>query len=188
MSLERFLSDLSIKEARAEYSKLRAVANKRLARLGASEFAESRTYQNWKRGFSSVKSISGDNIYKALSEVEYFLGLKTGTVSGARSAQKAFIQSMHERGYGFINKKNAAEFGEFMREVKKHKDYKGRDSEQLVDLYKTAKDKRIDPQSLARNYETWFKHEKTFEQQPRSNNIITFDKFMERTDAREGRQ
>lgn len=187
MSLDQIIAGIDIREARSEYSRLRKIANKRLARLGDSEFAEGRTYQNWKKGFAALKSITSEQkLYKALSEVERFLGLKTGTVSGARAAQKAFIESMHERGYGFINKKNAAEFGEFMREVKKHKDYKGRDSEQLVDLYKTAKEKRIDPQSLARNYETWFKHERTFEQQPRSNHTISFDKFMERADAREG--
>ena len=187
MSLEQFMSDLSLKEARAEYSRLRSVANKRLERLGRSEFASGRTYQNWKGGFAPLDSIKGDNIYKALSDVEHFIGLKTGTVSGARSAQKAFIESMHERGYDFINKKNAKEFGEFMGEVKKHKDYKGRDSEQLVDLYKTAKDKRINPMSLAKNYETWYKHEKTFEQQPRSNSQITFDEFMENAGVKERR-
>lgn len=187
MTLDQIITGRDLREARSDYSRLRKIANKRLARLGASEFAESRTYQNWKKGFVPLKSITTEKqLYKALSELDRFLGLKTGTVSGARAAQKAFIESMNERGYNFITKKNAAEFGEFMREVKKHKDYKGRDSEQLVDLYKTAKEKRIDPQTLAQNYETWFKHEKTFERQPRSNNTISFDKFIERANVREG--
>ena len=186
MSLDAVISGVELQEAKKEYSRLRSIANKRISRLGASEFSTSRTYQNWKSGFLPLSEIpTTKKLYKALSDVQYYLGLKTGTVSGAREARKKFIETMHELGYDWINKKNAAEFGEFMREVKKHKDYKGRDSEQLVDLYKTAKEKRIDPQTLAENYEKWFENERTFEQQPRSNKVISFDEFMDRTERRE---
>jgi hypothetical protein len=49
-----------------------------------------------------------------------------------------------------------------------------------VDLYKTAKEKRIEPLSLARNYEKWFDNEKKYEAAPRTNKTISFEEFMER--------
>lgn len=171
----------TLAEARKEYSKLRSIANKRIQRLGQSEFRKSTAYRNWSGGFTTLAGLAGESqIRKALYDVARFLKQRTGSVSGARKAQKEFIKTMQGMGYTFINKKNAAEFGEFMREVKKHKDYKGRDSEQLVELFRTAKEKRIDTQSLAKNYETWFKNEKALESAPRSNRTVSFEAFAER--------
>lgn len=171
----------TVREARAEYSRLRKIAQKRLARLGASEFSTSTTFQNWGSGFATLsKGASERTIRKALYDVARFLNLKTSSVSGARKARKQFVSAMRERGYTFINARNADEFGQFMKEVKKHEDYRGRDSEQLVELYKMAKQKNISPLSLARNYEKWLQNEKTFESVPRSAKTVDFDTFIER--------
>ena len=97
------------------------------------------TYLREVRQISYNTEISYErDLRKALYDVARFLSTKTSTVTGARKAQSEFVKTMNEMGYSFINKQNAQQFGEFMREVKKHADYKGRDSEQLVDLYKTA--------------------------------------------------
>lgn len=173
--------NFTLSEARKEYSKLRSIARKRLERLGSSEFATGSTYKNWQAGFEKVSELKNErDLRKALYDVSRFLNVKTGTVSGARKAQKEFVKTMNEMGYDWINRKNAQQFGEFMREVKKHVDYKGRDSEQLVDLFRIAKEKRIEPISLARNYEKWFENEKKFEAAPRTNNTISFEEFIER--------
>lgn len=171
----------TVREARAEYSRLRKIAQKRLARLGVSEFSTSTTFQNWQRGFAALERGAPERtVRKALYDVARFLNLRTSSVSGARRARKQFVEAMHERGYSFINARNADEFGRFMKEVKKHEDYRGRDSEQLVELYKTAKEKRISPLSLAQNYEKWFANEKTFESAPKSSRTVDFDTFIER--------
>ena len=67
-----------------------------------------------------------------------------------------------------------------MKEVKTHDDYRGRDSDQIAKLYKTAKEKRIDPISLAENYEKWYENEKAYKSAPRSRETQSFDQFMER--------
>lgn len=178
-------SVFSLSEAKKEYSKLRSIARKRLERLGASEFAGSSTYKNWQEGFETVSELKSETkLRKALYDVARYLNLKTGSVSGAREARKKFVDTMNEMGYDWINERNANEFGEFMREVKKHEDYKGRDSEQLVELFKTAKDKRIDTQSLAQHYEKWFDNEKKYQAQRRSNSTISFDEFIERVERK----
>lgn len=175
----------TFKEAKKEYSRLRSIANKRLQRLGKSEFAGSTTYKNWSAGFETLENLGKErDLRKALYDVARFLNTKTSTVTGARKAQSEFVKTMNEMGYTFINRQNAQQFGEFMREVKKHADYKGRDSEQLVDLYKTAKEKRIEPLSLAKNYEKWFDNEKLYEAQKRTNNTISFDEFLNRVERK----
>lgn len=171
----------TLKEARKEYSKLRSIARKRLERMSRSEFAGSTTYKNWESGFETLENLGKErDLRKALYDVARFLNIKTSTITGARKSQAEFVKTMQEMGYTWVNRQNAQQFGEFMREVKKHEDYKGRDSEQLVELFRTAKEKRIDPQSLAKNYERWFENEKKFEAAPRTNQIISFEEFIER--------
>lgn len=166
------------KEARAEYARLRKIANRRLERLGASEFANSRTYQNWSSGFEALPPDAPErDVRKALYDVGRFVNLKTSSVTGARAAQAAFVESMHERGYDFINKSNAQQFGEFMREVKTHKTYKGYDSERVANLFGKIKEKRIDPEDAAKNFEYWLKHENQLDAAPRSQRTLSSKDF-----------
>ena len=166
------------KEARAEYARLRKIANRRLERLGASEFANSRTYQNWSSGFEALPPDAPErDIRKALYDVGRFVNLKTSSVSGSRRAQAEFIETMHERGYDFINKSNAQEFGEFMRDVKTHKTYKGYDSERVAMLFGKLKEKRIDTKDAAEYFEYWMKHQNQLDQAPRSNKTVSSKDF-----------
>ena len=72
----------TVREARAEYSRLRKIAQKRLARLGASEFSTSTTFQNWQRGFSALERGAPERtVRKALYDVARFLNLRTSSVS-----------------------------------------------------------------------------------------------------------
>lgn len=166
------------KEARAEYARLRKIANRRLERLGASEFANSRTYQNWSSGFEALPPDAPErDVRKALYDVGRFVNLKTSSVSGSRAAQAEFIQTMHERGYDFVNKSNAQEFGEFMRDVKTHKTYKGYDSERVAMLFGKLKEKRIDTKDAAEYFEYWMKHQTQLDQVPRSNKTVSSKDF-----------
>ena len=166
------------KEARAEYARLRKIANRRLERLGASEFANSRTYQNWSSGFEALPPDAPErDIRKALYDVGRFVNLRTSSVSGARAAQAEFIETMQERGYDFINKSNAQEFGEFMRDVKTHKTYKGYDSERVAMLFGKLKEKRISTKDAAEYFEYWMKHQNQLDQAPRSNKTVSSKDF-----------
>ena len=171
----------TLREARREYARLRKEANRKIKALGRSEFSNLRSYKNYREGFAALpKNAREGDVRKALYEVARFTSLKTSSVSGAREARRKFVETMQSEGYGFINERNAAEFGEFMKEVKTHQDYRGRDSDHLANLYKTAKEKRIDPLSLAENYEKWYDNEKAYNSASRSRETQSFDQFMER--------
>lgn len=165
-------------EARAEYARLRKIANRRLERLGASEFANSSTYQNWSSGFEALPRDAPErDVRKALYDVARFVHLKTSSVTGARAARDKFVESMHERGYDFVNKNNAKEFGDFMKEVKTHKTYKGYDSERVANLFGKIKEKRISPEDAAKNFEYWMRHENKLDAAPRSTRELSSKEF-----------
>ena len=166
------------KEARAEYARLRKIANRRLERLGASEFANSRTYQNWSSGFEALPPDAPErDVRKALYDVGRFVNLRTSSVSGARAAREKFVEKMQSHGYDFINKSNAAEFGEFMREVKTHQTYRGYDSDRVAKLFNSLKEKRISTEDAAQYYEYWMKHKTQLDAAPRSNKTVSSKEF-----------
>ena len=178
------------KEARAEYARLRKIANRRLERLGASEFANSRTYQNWSSGFEALPPDAPErDIRKALYDVGRFVNLKTSSVTGARAAREKFVGKMQELGYDFINKSNAQQFGEFMREVKTHQTYKGYDSERVAELFGKLTYKRIDREDAAKYFEFWLENEALLEETPRSQRTVsTADYVAMRGNAKERRE
>jgi len=162
------------RDARAEYARLRKIANRRLERLGASEFANGRTYQNYSSGFQALPpDMEIEKVRKALYDVAHFLNLKTSSVSGARAAREKFVAKMNELGYSFVNKNNAAKFGEFMREVKTHETYRGYDSDRVAELFGTLTYKRIDREDAAKYFEFWLGHVDLLAEAPRSNTTVS---------------
>lgn len=183
----RFMYDVSSspqyftpKEARAEYARLRAIAEKRLARLAASEYRTSDMYQRYRQGFKPLpRGASEADIYKSLFDVARFVGAKTSSVSGQKAARKRSVQTLQEHGYSFINERNIDQFGEFWREVKKHAEYKGYDSEEIVELFHLGKEKRVDPVTLAKDFDFWLGNE-ALADMPRSTRTITADEARSR--------
>ena len=87
---------------------------------------------------------------------------------------------MHEAGYDWVNASNADEFGRFMGAVLKQKAAKGYDSEQIAELFHTAKEKRIDTKTLANDFEFWIENQEALEAAPRSVRTISSEAFAER--------
>lgn len=71
---------------RAEYTRMRDVAQKRIKRLG-EEFPESKAFMNHRKGFPKLKDISQIDLPYAFSELYKFVHAKTSTVTGQRIAQ-----------------------------------------------------------------------------------------------------
>jgi hypothetical protein len=102
------------KELRQEYTRLRDIAQKRLSRIGATEFAETQTYKNWAGRFPMTKTIKDPKtLALALADVANYVGggmtLKTMKQQRARS-----LETLHEHKYSDINEANFKRFGNFM--------------------------------------------------------------------------
>lgn len=197
--IDRFLYRIDVsptvftpKEARAEYARLRKIANKRIQRLQASEYAGSDAALTG--AFPALpaplkgKDAGKDDklIYRSLQDVAFFVSKKTSTIQGIREAEKKALKTLHEHGYDFVTKKNIREFGEFWREVKTHSDAKKYDSETIVQMFKDAKQKRIDPVDLARDFDFWIQNSEKIDTIKRSTETMTSEQArakLERSEA-----
>ncbi len=161
---------LELSEARAEYSRLRSAAVKRLQRLSGTEGERYSAFRMYgKEGFPSLpKNASASEVGRALSDVYHFLEMKTSSIGSIRASQRNAIKTLNERGYGFINKGNIREFGEFMEAARQQKvvsDNRG-GSPIIVELYETVKRLQMPPEQVKRRFSYWLSKRKELEAIP----------------------
>lgn len=111
---------------RAEYSRLRNIAQHRLSVMGKDIVGlQSYTYRRNKGRFQPVSKLTLGQTKIALAEVARMVSAKTGTLSGIKAQRRKAIRTLQQHGYDFVNEKNYNEFGEFMREWKasQYRDY-----------------------------------------------------------------
>lgn len=150
---------LDIREARAEYSRLRSAAVKRLERLSRTEGARYSAYQMYgKEGFAPLpKNATPAEVGRALADVHHFLEMKTSSISQIRESQRQALKTLQERGYSFVTKSNIKEFGEFMEAARQAKVVSANrgGSPIIVELYETVKRLQIPPEEVRRNFTAW---------------------------------
>ena len=161
---------LELSEARAEYSRLRSAAVKRLRRLSRSEGRLYSAYRMYgKEGFAPLpKEATPAEVGRALADVYHFLQMKTSSISDIRASQRQALKTLNDRGYTFINKSNIREFGEFMEAARQQKvasNNRG-GSPVIVELYETVKRMQIPPEQVQRNFARWLSKRKELEAMP----------------------
>ena len=161
---------LTIQEARAEYSRLRSAAVKRLQRLSGTEGERYTAFRMYgKEGFPSLpKNATASEVGRALADVYHFLEMKTSSIGAIRASQREAVKTLQERGYGFINKGNIREFGEFMEAARQQKvasNNRG-GSPVIVELYETVKRLQIPPEQVQRRFALWLSKRKELEAMP----------------------
>ena len=161
---------LTIQEARAEYSRLRSAAVKRLQRLSGTEGERYTAFRMYgKEGFAPLpRNASASEVGRALADVYHFLQMKTSSIGAIRASQREAVKTLQERGYGFINKGNIREFGEFMEAARQQKvasNNRG-GSPVIVELYETAKRLQIPPEQIQRRFSLWLSKRKELEAMP----------------------
>lgn len=161
---------ITLPEARAEYSRLRSAAVKRLQRLSGTEGERYSAFRMYgKEGFSSLpKNASASEVGRALADVYHFLEMKTSSIGSIRASQRDAIKTLNERGYGFINKGNIREFGEFMEEARQQKVVSNNrgGSPVIVELYETVKRLQMPPEQVQRRFAYWLSKRKELETIP----------------------
>lgn len=161
---------LELSEARAEYSRLRSAAVKRLQRLSGTEGERYTAFRMYgKEGFPSLsKNASASEVGRALADVYHFLQMKTSSIGAIRASQREAIKTLQSRGYDFINKGNIREFGEFMESARQQKvasDNRG-GSPVIVELYETVKRLQLPPEQVQRRFGFWLSKRKELEALP----------------------
>lgn len=144
-------------QLRAEYTRMRDIAQKRLKRLG-EVYGRSETYKKNVNMFPAARDIGRGQLTTLtgkMMQLHQFLGQQTSTVSGMKKHRAATLKGLRQRGYDFVNDKNLDIFGEFMdynRALRKNGLY---DSERVAELANWANDEQIDPEQLKEEFEYW---------------------------------
>ena len=103
-----------------EYTKMRDVAQKRIKRMGESEFADTKTYEENKEGFRKIKDIDPRDFAKAFSELSKFVAKKTSTVTGQKERRDKTIKAWNDQNIK-LNKENYFRTMKIMDEMRKRK-------------------------------------------------------------------
>ena len=119
------------KAMREEYSRLRAVAQKRLQRLGKSKYAGSEVYKYYNDTFKKLKNIQDKGLPEALTSINRFLSNPLSTLRGQTELRNTRIETLQSYGYN-VNESNFDKVIEVMEEVRSMIQSKLYDSDQVL--------------------------------------------------------
>lgn len=137
-SLESYIGSASKQEMtdlRAEYTRLRDIAQKRIKRLGKSEFRESAAYTSHfvkitdnegnvvkeYQGFRKLRDIDPRDLAKAMSELSKFVNASTSTITGQIEARSKTQEAFKKDHNLELNNKNFFPFLKVLHELRKQK-------------------------------------------------------------------
>lgn len=110
---------------RAEYTRMRDVAQKRIKRLG-KQFPESKAYQSHKQGFAKLKDLDPRDFPKAFAELAKFVKAKGSTVTGQKQIKEKTIKTWQDQGLN-LNSKNYDKTIKILEEMRRQKIVYGSD-------------------------------------------------------------
>ena len=110
---------------RAEYTRMRDVAQKRIKRLG-KQFPESKAYQTHQKGFAKLKDLDPRDFPKAFAELAKFVKAKGSTVTGQKQIKEKTIKTWQDQGLN-LNSKNYDKTIKILEEMRKQKIVYGSD-------------------------------------------------------------
>ena len=122
---------------RAEYTRMRDVAQKRLHRMEKA-FPESKAVQSHPQGFPKLKSLDPRDFPKAFAELAKFVKAKGSTVTGQRQIKEKTIKTWQDQGLN-LNQKNYDKTIKILEEMRRRKIVYGSDktvelAESMLDL------------------------------------------------------
>ena len=126
---------------KAEYTRLRDIAHKRLQRLGKSEFRNTAAYQSHKGDFPKLRDLKPADIPAAMAEMVKFLQAKTSTVSGQKSQRQKTIDAWQDKGLN-LTQANYDKVMAIMKEMRTRKILYG--SDKVVSVVETVMNKGWD--------------------------------------------
>lgn len=126
---------------KAEYTRLRDIAHKRLQRLGKSEFRNTAAYQSHKGDFPKLRDLKPADIPAAMAEMVKFLQAKTSTVSGQKSQRQKTIDAWQDKGLN-LTQANYDKVMALMKEMRTRKILYG--SDKVISVVETVMNKGWD--------------------------------------------
>lgn len=174
---------------KAEYTRLRNIAQRRLREMSKSELG--RVSKTWYYNHNRFKPSSELKPYERkilLAEVAKMMQARTGTLAGIKRQRKLAIKTFHEHGYTFVDEGNFTDVGEFFREWKDSQ-FRGYGSTVALDFYEKLADseaferatERVDKTAqIFREFQEWKNQKDTpHERKNNENEKTSADLFKE---------
>lgn len=143
-------------EIRKEYSRIRAIALKRLTRLAKAGFGGTSVYKYNVFNTKKLSELTEKQIPLALSQLARFLDNPLSTVTGQKVLQKQKIEKLQSYGYD-VNEKNFQSFVDFMELLSQQAIDLQYDSEAVVELWEATRDK-VSPAEFAKDLDSWLEN------------------------------
>ena len=150
------INNFTSSEVRKEYSRLRAIAVKRLSRLSKAGFGESSAYKYNATNTKKLSEMTERQVPLALSQLARFIHNPLSTVTGQKELRTQKIKKLQSQGYDVTeeNFQNFTDFMELLAEQAADLEY---DSEAVVELWEATRYK-VDPSAMAKDLESWLKN------------------------------
>ncbi len=143
-------------EIRKEYSRIRAIAVKRLTRLAEAGFGETSVYKYNVFNTKKLSELTEKQIPLALSQLAMFIDNPLSTVTGQKALRKKKIDKLQSYGYD-VNEKNFQSFVDFMELLSEQAIDLEYDSEAVVELWESTRDK-VSPAKIAKDLDSWLEN------------------------------
>lgn len=144
------------REIRAEYTRLRDIAQKRLKRLERSE-PESYAYRQNVGVYGPARGMTTDEIKDLLPDLARFISAKAGSVSGIRAIRKQTLETLWARGYTFVTPENLREFGDFMDAWRADKELHSIGSVEAAEFYGWSTEHEIGLDQIRQDFALYLK-------------------------------
>ena len=110
---------------RAEYTRMRDVAQKRIKRL-EKQFPESKAFLSHQKGFPKLKEMDPRDFPKAFADLAKFIKAKGSTVTGQKEIKEKTIKTWQDQGLN-LNQKNYDKTIKILEEMRRQKIVYGSD-------------------------------------------------------------
>lgn len=154
---------LTLEQMKSEYKRLSSVARQRLARFEQSkEWKDADIYREYAGSFEQpVTSLNEAQLMRELSDLAQFTSSKLSSIRGQQQNRNQIIQTLHARGYTFINKNNFKDFTNFMDEIQTlYQERKYPPSEELVEIFKESRKRNVQGEELMKHLDEWLEYRK----------------------------
>lgn len=143
-------------EVRKEYSRLRAIAVKRLSRLSKAGFGNSSAYKYNATNTKKLSELTERQVPLALSQLARFIHNPLSTVTGQYELRAQKIKKLRSYDYD-VTEENFNNFTDFMELLSEQATDLQYDSEALVKLWEATRYK-VSPTQMAKDLESWIKN------------------------------
>lgn len=150
------INNYTASEIRKEYSRLRAIAVKRLSRLSKAGFGKSSAYKYNATNTKKLSELSQRQVPLALSQLARFIDKPLSTVTGQYELRDRKIKKLRSYGYD-VTEENFQNFTDFMDLLSEQATDLQYDSDALVELWEATRYK-VSPTELAKDLESWLKY------------------------------